>query len=149
MLIGSLSNTERFESLHPLFKEVFEYVKTHDLASCEVGRITLRDVSLYINIDEATLRSIDEQMLEVHRRYIDIHIPLSGEETVGWRDISTLTVDSTAPFDKERDFAFYAQPAAVYFTVKPGDFYIMYPEDAHAPIIGSGKLRKAVVKVLL
>ena len=47
----------------------------------------------------------------------------------------------------KRDFALYAQKASTYFTVKPGQFYIMFPEDAHAPIIGNGTLRKLIAKV--
>ena len=36
-----------------------------------------------------------------------------------------------------------------YVTVRPGEFLIVYPEDAHAPIIGRGKLRKLIAKVKL
>lgn len=147
MLIGSLSHTEQAERLHPLFRQVFDYVRTHDLSAVPAGRITLDGSRLFINVDDATLRDRDSQKLEVHRRYIDIHFPISGEETVGWTDTCALRVKSEAPFDTERDYAFYAQPADVYFTIKPGDFYIMFPEDAHAPIIGFGKMRKAIAKV--
>ena len=31
----------------------------------------------------------------------------------------------------------------------PNDFLIVFPEDAHAPIIGSGKIRKVIAKVML
>ena len=85
----------------------------------------------------------------MHRRYVDIHVPLSGEETVGWTALHSLTTHPDEPFNETSDFALYSEPAATYFTVRPGEFYIMYPEDAHAPIIGSGTLRKLVVKVLL
>ena len=83
-----------------------------------------------------------------HRRYIDIHFPLSGSERVGWSPLEALAAESSRePFDVARDFALYDLPAATYFDVVPGLFYIMYPEDAHAPIIGSGTLRKLVAKV--
>jgi beta-galactosidase beta subunit len=57
--------------------------------------------------------------------------------------------ESEAPFDVENDFALYAETPSTYFTALPGDFYIVYPEDAHAPVIGEGVLRKLIVKVLL
>ena len=36
-----------------------------------------------------------------------------------------------------------------YMDVHPGEYLIAYPEDAHAPLIGSGSLRKAVAKIKL
>ena len=107
----------------------------------------LQGDNLYINVDDASLRSREAQKLEVHRRYIDVHFPLDGVEEVGWRSLDSLTCESEAPFDEVRDFALYAAPATTYFTVRPGEFYVMFPEDAHAPIIGQGTLRKAIAKV--
>ncbi|MGL4909210.1 MAG: YhcH/YjgK/YiaL family protein, partial [Bacteroidales bacterium] len=31
----------------------------------------------------------------------------------------------------------------------PGDIVIVYPEDAHAPAIGYGKIRKVIAKIKL
>ena len=73
----------------------------------------------------------------------------TGAETVGWSALGNLECESEKPFDAENDFALYNTPADVYFTAQPGQFYVMFPEDAHAPIIGQGKLRKAIAKVLL
>ena len=66
---------------------------------------------------------------------------------VGWSDIQQLTTQSVAPFDCDKDFAFYAEQPSTYFTVHPGEFYVMFPEDAHAPIIGHGNIRKLVAKI--
>lgn len=149
MILSSLQESERIEALHPLFKKLFDYVKTHDLTTVPAGRVTIDGDSLFINVADATLVGKEAQKLEVHRKYIDVHFPLSGAEQVGWTDLHALQTDSEAPFDEANDFALYAEQAATYFTAQPGDFYVMYPEDAHAPIIGEGKLRKAIAKVLL
>ena len=39
--------------------------------------------------------------------------------------------------------------AQTYLTIRPGEFVIVWPEDAHAPIIGEGTLRKLIAKVLI
>ena len=41
MIISNLQNSGRVESLHPLFKKLFDYVKTHDLLHTPCGRIEL------------------------------------------------------------------------------------------------------------
>lgn len=147
MILSKLSDSHLIEALHPSFKSVFDYLKQNDLSKVPTGRITLDADNIFINIDDAELRTKSEQVLEIHRQYIDIHIPLSGEEIVGWTPLDDLEVPSNEPFDVKRDFALYAQKASTYFTVKPGQFYIMFPEDAHAPIIGKGTLRKLIAKV--
>ena len=147
MILTSLQECERIESLHPLFKKLFDYVKTHDLTAVPAGRVTIDGDDLFINVADATLVAAEDQKLEVHRKYIDVHFPLSGSEIVGWTALNALKTASEAPFDEENDFALYAEKAATYFTAQPGECYVMYPEDAHAPIIGEGKLRKAIAKV--
>lgn len=149
MILGSLHNSERLEKIYPTFKKVFSFVKTHNCAALPAGRIEIDGVKVFINVDDAMLRKEEEQMLEVHRKYIDIHFPITDDEIVGWRDVASITVDSISPFDTEKDYAFYPQRAKTYFTVHPGDFYVMFPEDAHAPIIGVGHLRKLVAKVMV
>lgn len=151
MILGSLNDTARLERSCPALSQVFNYVRTHfdELLQANPERIALDGDRIYLNVDDATLRPKKEQVLEAHRRYVDIHFPLSGNEEVGWRNMQTVSVPSTAPFDEQRDFAFYAQEATAYFTAQPGTFYVMFPEDAHAPIIGQGHLRKIVAKVLV
>lgn len=148
MILASLSDSSRYEALHPLFKKAFDYIREHDFADVEPGRIELEGSSLFINVCDVQMKRPEEQKLEVHRKYIDIHVPISGEETIGWKHLSALG-NSEAPFDEEGDFALYAEPASALISVKPGEFLAVYPEDAHAPIIGEGTRRKLIVKVLL
>ena len=146
MILSTLDNAERYFALHPLFNMLFDYVRTHDLSTVAAGRIELQGRDLFINVSDATLKTRDEQKLEVHRAYIDVHIPLSGVEEIGIRSLSTLG-NSDAPFNKQDDFALYSAPAGNYFQVHPNEFCIVYPEDAHAPIIGQGQLRKLIAKI--
>lgn len=147
MILDAISNASSIDALHPLFSKLFEYLRTHDLTKMEPGRIEIQGDDLFINLSQATLVDEAAQKLEVHHRYIDVHFPLDGEERVGWKTLADVKNESESPFDEAHDFALYAEPASTYFTVHPGEFYVMWPEDAHAPIIGSGKLLKAVAKV--
>ena len=73
MILQSLQASERTETLHPLLKQLFDYVKSHDLTQVPAGRITLDGEKLFINVADATLVEAENQKLEVHRRYIDVH----------------------------------------------------------------------------
>ena len=102
--------------------------------------------NLFINLDEVELKGKEAQRLEFHKNYIDIQVPLLQDETMGWTALSDLGEPDIA-YNPERDCGFYTQDAKEYFNVKPGQFTIFFPEDAHAPIIGKGKQRKLVGKI--
>lgn len=72
MIVSNLQNSGRIESLHPQFKPLFDYVKTHDLLHAELGRIDIDGDDLFImNINPECVPQ-DKQVLEVHRIYIDV-----------------------------------------------------------------------------
>ena len=110
MILSTLAQSQRIEALHPRFKALFDYIKTHDLTKVPAGRITLDGTDLFINVADATLVDAADQKLEVHREYIDIHFTFSGEETVGWTALEALQTESEAAFDTENDFTLYAEP---------------------------------------
>lgn len=149
MILARISDASAYEGLHPLFPALFDYVRHHDLTAAPAGRITLDGDRLFINVADTVMVPAEAQKLEVHRAYIDVHIPLTAVERVGLSALSSLKSESLAPFDSEADFALYDEPAEAYVDVSPGQFLVCMPEDAHAPLIGSGPLRKLIAKVRL
>lgn len=148
MIVSNLQNSERIESLHPLFKQLFDYVKTHDLLHTECGRIELAGDDLFINNVNPTCVSASDQVLEVHRDYIDVHILLEGKERIGWKAIEDV-IDLKQAYQKEGDCALYSDTPTSFVDSLPGQFLIVFPEDPHAPVIGEGKIRKLIGKVRL
>lgn len=146
MVIGNINHSRRYEGLHPAFAKVFEYVKTHNLLHAELGKITLEGDDVFIINSEPECLTKEAQVLEYHQKYLDIHILLTGKETIGWKNLSDCKVEKQA-FDVENDYGLYQDAPTTYVTLHPNEFAIVYPEDAHAPIIGEGKIRKLVVKI--
>ena len=148
MIVSNLVNSQRIESLHPLFKKLFDYVKSHDLLHAELGRIELDGDRLFINNVEPECVVREKQVLEVHHEYIDVHILLQGSETIGWKAIEDV-VEEVKSYEIEGDCALYGDVPTTYVDLLPGQFVIVYPEDPHAPVIGKGKIRKLIAKVKL
>lgn len=149
MILSSINDAQRYYSLHPQLKRLFEYIKENDLAHAPKGRIELCGEDLFINIAEVEMVSPEAQKLEVHRAYLDVHIPFSETERIGWRHLQDIDVAPEAAFNETDDFALYNTTASTYVDVKPGEFLIVFPEDAHAPIIGRGNLKKIIAKIKL
>ena len=85
-------------------------------------------------------------MLEVHRKYIDIQIPLTSDEVMGYSPLEILPAPNYVEAD---DAALYpkGELAKDYFNVAKGDFVIFFPQDAHAPAITDVTMKKVIVKV--
>lgn len=149
MIIANLADCERYEALHPKLKMLFDYVKTYNLLTMPAGRVAIEGDNVFVNIDDSLMQPAEERPLEVHRRYMDVQFPLSCAEQFGWKPLSALTTEPSVPYDAQRDIAFYKEEAQAYVSAQPGQFYILFPEDAHAPIVGQGPIRKAVGKILL
>lgn len=146
MIVSNLQNSGRIEFLHPMFKQLFDYVKSHDLLHTDCGRIELDGDRLFINNVNPVCVKASEQVLEVHHDYIDIHILLEGKERIGWKAIEDVN-QLKQEYQKEVDCALYSDIPTTFVDLLPGQFVIVYPEDPHAPVIGEGKIRKLIAKV--
>ncbi|MBO4344254.1 MAG: YhcH/YjgK/YiaL family protein, partial [Victivallales bacterium] len=47
------------------------------------------------------------------------------------------------------DYCLFSDKPQSFFDVRPGCFAIFFPEDAHAPNIGTGVHKKVVVKIAM
>ena len=146
MILSELKNSERIESLHPKFKLLFDYVKNNDLLNMETGRIELDGDALFINNVNPALMPAEDQVLEIHHQYIDVHFPLDKAEMYAWKATENCN-NLKAEYTEKDDYGLYSDSPENYFTVKPGQFLVVYPEDAHGPLIGEGKIRKLIAKV--
>ena len=147
MIHSTLDESARYESLHPHFKEVFDYIKSHDLRAMEPQRLELRGEELFINRIDAPSNPQDEQPIEAHESYIDIQVLLEGCERIGWLPRAKC-LSPRAPYDESKDIIFYHDQPTSYVDLLPGDFVILFPEDGHAPFIGDGSpISKLIVKV--
>jgi YhcH/YjgK/YiaL family protein len=147
MIIDSLKNSARYEQLNPRFKQAFDFLRKNDLSGLEAGKVFLEENNLYVMINDTKLKNKPDAKLEVHDKYIDIQVPVSVAESFGWKDRATCK-DLTSPYNPEKDIAFYGDVPTTYFTLQPQEFVIFFPEDGHAPCVGSGDIRKVIVKVI-
>ncbi|KAA6334560.1 Toxin-antitoxin biofilm protein TabA [termite gut metagenome] len=146
MIIDTLGNLEKYVLLNPLFKEAIEFIQTHDLNAMELGKTELKGKDLIISIAQTTPKTNEEAKLETHNEFIDIQIPLSGVEVMGYTPKKACT-PADAPYNAEKDIAFFNGLAESYLTVKPGMFAVFFPQDGHAPGISASGVKKAIIKV--
>jgi biofilm protein TabA len=146
MILDDLPEADRYAALHPGFAAAFEFLRHAPLMELEPGRHEIDGPRLFVMINHDLGRGRDKACIEAYRKYIDIQYVISGHEEIGWKPTATCrTVDM--PYSAERDVMLFADRPETWVAVEPRSFVIFYPQDAHAPLAGTGETRKAVVKV--
>lgn len=148
MILDSLKSFSTYSSLNPLFQKAFEYLSNNDLSLAEPGKIVVDGEKLFINVQDIQGKTPEAAKMEGHKKYIDIQIVLKGNERMGWTAIENCK-DEIEPYNSDKDIVFYKDKATSYIDVKPGEFVIFFPGDGHAPAIGNGPIKKAIIKVLI
>lgn len=146
MILASLAHAERYLALHPLFSEAFGFLRRSDLHALAPGIHPVRGDSVFAIVEVAEGRTREAARLECHRRYIDIQLVLEGVDEMGWRPLAQCS-QPLGDYDEGRDIRFFADAPAAWVATHAGAFCVFFPEDAHAPLVSSGPLRKVVMKV--
>lgn len=148
MILGEITDLARIKTDNEMLNKALMWVAEHYNDTFEKGTIKLQDDLLKVNREEVAMLPQGKQMLEAHKRNIDIHVPISNEETIGWASIKHLR-NITKQYSEENDIMFYGDEPQSYITVRPGQCVIFFPEDAHAPNIGVGRHCKYCVKIAI
>lgn len=145
MIIDKIENLGMYRGLNPLFDAVIRFMEDNDLQRLENGKHLIQGGRLFVNIQDAQGKTVDEAVIEYHKKMIDIQIPLNKPETYGYTPVADLP---EADFNVEKDIAkIPGLRARSYVTANPGELAMFFPQDGHAPCIADGSLHKAIFKV--
>lgn len=147
MIVDTLSNHDKYTTLNPRFAKAFEYVTSQDFNTLPFGKYEICGKDIFMIWGENELKKPENALLEVHNKYIDIQIIVCGTESFGWAERSSCKV-AKSEFDPKNDIMFFDDTPSTYVTLHSGEFIILMPHDAHAPLVGHGSVRKCIVKVL-
>ena len=147
MILDNLNNSNKYTALHPLFKKAFHYLKSFDPLKIDEGKHDIEGDKLFALVSKHEDYKLNT-ILEAHKRYIDIQFLYSGTDIIGWKELEKCMQLQVA-FDKTKDVVLYKDKPDFAFKLNAGCFTILYPEDAHSPLMGSENLIKVVLKVEL
>ncbi|MHC4567124.1 MAG: NanQ anomerase/TabA/YiaL family protein [Planctomycetota bacterium] len=146
IITNSLERAEDYYDMHPAFKRAFAFLRQGALGELPAGRHEIDGDRLFCMICKDHGRSRAEAKLEAHRKYIDIQYVIAGTDEMGSKPTADCTLVD-ADYDVEKDIEFFNDEPESWTKVRPGSFIIFLPETAHAPLVSSGEIRKAVLKI--
>ena len=146
MILDSLANLDFYAPLNGRFAKALAYVRGVDLKALPEGKYVIDGDELYMTVSERDLKTKADAAMEAHDRYIDIQVVVEGHEGFGWKYRKECTAPRGA-MNTEKDIIFYDDEPSTYFNLKAGEAAIFFPDDAHAPLVGEGHVKKCVIKV--
>lgn len=130
---------------NPYYERALEYMNEGKLVELSAGTHSIDGENLWVNIVETTLKPVGEARLEAHDRYIDLQVPLSGNEYFGVKPREEC--GDPKDFNAKNDIMFFDAPITKTVLVEAGGHIVFTPDTAHAPLIGSGPIKKAIFKI--
>ena len=146
MILDTLANADRYAALHPLFPRAFKFLRSTDLHALVPGRYPIEGEHLFAIVEAVAGRSRIAAKLECHRRYIDIQLVLDGTDEMGWKPVRDCA-EPVADYSAEKDIRFFHDAPTSWIATPANAFCIFFPEDAHAPLVSAGSIRKVVLKI--
>lgn len=130
MVLDKIENKSLYASMHPLFKQAFNFLDEYLKNPKGPGKYEIAGDDLFVTVSNSNTR--EEGLYEVHDKYIDIQVMIGGQEKVycHWRS----DLEAETEFDNEKDVQFLKDGKDnIEFIFKKGEFMILYPWDVHKP----------------
>lgn len=144
MIADTLKNIALYRGLSRNMDTAIDFLLKTDLNALPDGRHEVDGDKVFVNVMAVSFRA--QNRFEAHRRYIDIQIALGEGESIEWLPYERVTRWEEYAADRDYQGGQSDVPGMAY-TLRPMDFAVYFPRDAHKPGLGEGTGRKAVVKV--
>lgn len=146
MLATSLELASKYDYLQEKFTKSIEWLKNNDALKLKDGRYDICDGAFAI-VQRYTTVPFEAIRFEAHNKYFDIQYLAQGVESfnVCLRQDCLVTEE-----DPANDMVYLSTPELYSsVTLKPGEFVIVPPEEAHQPRIAYQGKSVEVVKVVV
>ena len=146
MILDVLENAHYYLALNERFGKAFDFLLRPDLKELPAGKYEIDGENVYAIVAKEHGRRKEDALLETHEKYIDIQLILAGTDDMGWKPRS-LCKKPSGEYDRKNDEQVFTDEPDAWISTQSGSFVIFFPEDAHMPLISSGRIHKVVVKV--
>lgn len=146
MILDNLNKLELYLGLNPHFGKVRDFLLKTDLDTIGDGKYFIDADNAFVMVADHNLKKEADAAVEAHDKYIDIQIVIKGHEKQGWIARDNCR-EVSKEMDREKDVMFFADRPTAVVDLHDGQMAVYFPWDGHAPLIGEGTVRKAIVKV--
>lgn len=128
MIYARNNDARTYRGIHPNLDLALEHITPEFLDSVGYEKVQLKGDDVYATRFTYETVPEEESFFEAHKKYLDIHIMVEGSEGV-----EVAPPGELQEFDRveANDFYAYRGPAHYRLTLAPGNFLVVFPNDAH------------------
>lgn len=137
MIVANIQNKAEYYGIHPELDKALDCLTSEFLEQAATEKTLLDGENLFVTKFHLETVPEEETFFEAHRQYLDIQVVTQGQERVEIAHPDTLTLT-----EHSGDFYGYTGTGEQTVVLRPGNFLIVFPGDAHRlklPVGESGK----------
>ncbi len=143
MIVANLTNKQEYYGIHPELDKALDYLTPEFLENASTEKTLLDGENLFVTKFHLETVPVEQTFFEAHKKYLDIQVVTQGMERVEIAHPDGLTLT-----EEKGDFYGYTGQADQSVILKPGNFLVVFPGDAHRlrlPVRESGESFTRVV----
>lgn len=149
MIYDQLDNLKNYQGIHTGLKIAIEFLTKTDSTSLVIGKNDILGDDVFLMLQENDLHKTFTGYYEYHRKYLDLHITVEGEETI----ICGFDKDKEIKaYNDKEDYGMVTCQHKESMLVPKNYFILFFPEEAHKPSIvtkNSTHIKKYVIKIAI
>ena len=126
MIVANLTNKHEYYGIHPELDKALDLLIQEFLEQAPTEKQYLDGENLFVTKYHLETIPYEQTFYESHKKYLDIQVVTQGMERVEIAHPDGLTLTET-----RGDFYGYTGPADQSVLLKPGNFLVVFPGDAH------------------
>ena len=126
MILANVNNRSEYYGIHPMLDKALDCLTEEFLSSVPTEKTLLAGEELFVTRFELETVPLEETFFESHRQYLDLHTVIRGTERVDIAHPDGLTLTQ-----QQGDFYGYTGQGEQSVILKPGNFLVVFPGEAH------------------
>lgn len=149
MIFCTIEELKKYKTISKNLSTAIDFILTTDLHNLPMGKTEIDRENVYVTKMEIVAKEENDLPFEAHRKYMDIHVDLVGQEVLCISDKTELI--KKEPYKSEDDYELFdSRMNTVNVLLKNNSFVIIDVCEAHKPGIfhSDKKITKCVFKIL-
>ncbi|MGL4358623.1 YhcH/YjgK/YiaL family protein [Cetobacterium sp.] len=149
MIFGQLNELKFYKGISQGLDAAIEAIENGSYKNGVLGKNEIDGDNVFFNLQECKTKILEECFFECHKKYIDIHVVIEGEEGIGYSLKDSLKEKSE--FNEESDFGVLEGVEEYRMNMTKDNFLVVFPDEPHMPLIAKNneptELKKVVFKI--
>ena len=151
MIYDVLKNIKTYKGINKNLDKAIDFIAEKQYLNANFGKNIVEGDTIYFNCPEKPVtRENTDLELEYHKKYIDIHIVLEGEENIVYIPFEDCI--ETKSYNVEEDYGLVKGKAQAELILNGKNFLLFFPEEPHLALLKVNtpkEIKKIIFKVEL